>query len=222
MAAFAAILCMAISYAIETVSWSVRAAAPKGMIGFYVSRSNIFLYFGRFFTLAYSALIAVGIERGANIHYVATVLFCGFFSTSILHFAMILSGRCERWLVGTACRLLFIKFDNVRSSRGSISIKGIITLPTATASLLFSVGITLPLLIAVIFPAYRLSLSYTGQIVNAAGTLLLLFLVDQRMFRSLDEGRLVEDMPSYIIGRALAFAAAGSLYLLLYLITMQM
>jgi len=61
-----------------------------------------------------------------------------------------------------------------------------------------------------------MSLSYVGQTVNALGTIMLLFMVDQRLFRALDKGELNQTLPSYSLGRGLAFGISAVLCLLIY------
>jgi hypothetical protein len=175
------------------------------------------LYFGRFFTLAFNVLLAFAIERGASGEAIALTLGVGFLASALVHVLLLRGGRPTQWLVSMLNRALLLpNWQNVHPLPGEL--KPVPLSPhlfwgTMASTLAFSLGASLPLLLAVAFPDYRMSLSYIGQIVNALGTLALLFLVDQSLFKALDRGSLVTALPSYGTGRAVAFGAAGILCL---------
>ncbi|WP_152542133.1 hypothetical protein [Sphingomonas sp. RIT328] len=212
----AAAVAMTAAFLVESSSWWIKGACPPGMVGLYVSRSNIYLYFGRFFALAYNALIAFGIENGATARQVSGTLAIGFGAAFLAHLVMLSGGRATRVTMTMLGRILLLPHQQWNVAPAAIPRNKSIVLATATASLCFGLGISLPLLLAVFVPQYRMSLSYVGQTVNALGTILLLFMVDQRLFRSLDEGSLLNDLPSYSLGRAAAFGTAGVICALIY------
>jgi hypothetical protein len=207
---------MIAAFSVESSSWWIKSACSPGAIGLYVSRSNIYLYFGRFFALAYNALIAFGIENGASARNVAGTLAIGFAGTTVAHLLLLRGNSVTQVTVKVMARALFLPKPLPRTGGHSINSEMHIIVATAIASLCFAVGISLPLLLAVFVPQYRMSLSYVGQTVNAAGTIMLLFMVDQRLFRSLDAGTLAEALPSYNRGRSIAFALSTVLCVLLY------
>lgn len=212
----AAAVAMMAAFLVESSSWWIKGACPPGMVGLYVSRSNIYLYFGRFFALTYNALIAFGIENGATARQVSGTLAIGFGAAFAAHLVLLAGGGATRVTITVLGRILLLPHRQWKVAPAASCHNKPIVVATATASLCFGLGISLPLLLAVFVPQYRMSLSYIGQTVNALGTILLLFMVDQRLFRSLDEGRLLEDLPSYSLGRAAAFGAAGAVCLLVY------
>lgn len=206
---------MVAAFLVESSSWWIKGSCPPGSIGLYVSRSNIYLYFGRFFTLAFNALMAFSIERGAHGGAVALTLGIGFLLAAFAHLLFLRGGRLTDLTLTALNRLLLLPraqaHADTRSDHRDRARAARITLATGSATFLFSLGASLPLLLAVLIPSYRMSLSYVGQLVNAGGTLLLLFLVDQTLFKSLDQGTLASDLPDYSRGRMLAFALAGVL-----------
>jgi hypothetical protein len=210
--ALAAIVCASI---VETSSWWVKGCCPPGAVGLYVSRSNIYLYFGRFFTLGFNVLLAFSIENGAREREIALTLGAGFFLSAVMHLALLRGGYATQWLLSGLNRALFLpnwqKVHPLPHGLEHKPVDGPLFWGTAAATLAFSLGASLPLLLAVAFPDFRMSLSYIGQVVNALGTLALLFLVDQTLFKALDNGTLVTALPSYGLGRAAAFAGAGLL-----------
>lgn len=216
-----AVVAMTAAFLVESSSWWIKGACPPGMVGLYVSRSNIYLYFGRFFALAYNAMIAFGIENGATARQVAGTLALGFGAACGAHLALLTGGGATRATMSALGRILFLPHHAWIVAPAPPARNRAIVLATATASLCFGLGISLPLLLAVFVPEYRMSLSYIGQTVNAMGTILLLFMVDQRLFRSLDEGTLLRDLPSYSLGRAVAFGIAGLVCLLVFGITVD-
>lgn len=208
-----AIICASV---VETSSWWVKGCCPPGAIGLFVSRSNIYLYFGRFFTLGFNVLLAFSIERGASESDVAWTLGLGFLASAGVHLILLRGGRPTQWLLSMLNRALFLpNWQNVHPLPQAPRPSDLTTRPllwgTLAATLAFSLGASLPLLLAVAIPEYRMSLSYIGQVVNAMGTLALLFLVDQKLFKALDGGTLVTVLPFYGAGRAIAFAIAGIL-----------
>ena len=211
-AAVIAIVCASV---VETSSWWIKGCCPTGAIGLYVSRSNIFLYFGRFFTLGFNVLLAYSIERGASERTVALTLGFGFVASAIVHLVVLRGGPLTQLLLSGFNRTLFLpNAQNIHPVPPHLlppSKSGPLLWGTTAATLAFSLGASLPLLLAVAIPEYRMSLSYIGQVVNAMGTLALLFLVDQSLFKSLDNGVLLTSLPIYGSGRALAFGLAGVL-----------
>jgi hypothetical protein len=174
-----------------------------------MSRSNIYLYFGRFFALAFNALIAVRIEHGDSAALVIGGLCVGFILSAVLHF-IFLRGNALTWVLMDALRrLLVLPAPSQKVSGRPHPIQWSLALSTAATSFAFSLGFSVPLCLAVLFPAYRMSLSYIGQLINASGTLLLLFYVDQRLFRALDRDELLHELPSYSAGRMIGFIGAG-------------
>ncbi|WEK44384.1 MAG: hypothetical protein P0Y64_06145 [Candidatus Sphingomonas colombiensis] len=203
-------------FIVESSSWWIKGACTPGTIGLYVSRSNIYLYFGRFFSLAYNALIAFGIENGAPAQHVAATLAIGFAGTCVAHLLLLRGGAITHLTVAVMTRILLLPKPGPYDGVPHPQMERRIVTSSAIASLCFGIGISLPLLLAVLVPQYRMSLSYVGQMVNALGTIMLLFMVDQRLFRSLDEGDLARTLPSYSMGRALAFGLSAALCFLIY------
>ena len=77
---------------------------------------------------------------------------------------------------------------------------------------LFSFGITFPLFVSAIFIDYRLSISNLGQLINSFGMIILLFLVDKKLYYSLDQGYLYQTVRVYSAARLAAFFLVSFLY----------
>lgn len=212
---FAAPLMLASSLFIETSSWWVRAQAPPGSLGLFVSRSNIYLYGGRFFSLAFTSLTALWIETGGRPHEIALLLSVSFVISVGLQLVFLHSPRPARTVLSLIAMVLRLPKPRFLSPNERRLRKPRLFAGTAISALIFGLGTGLPLIAAVLVPEYRLSVSYLGQIVNSIGTLVVLFLVDQLLFRSLDAGSLPDDVLDYSRGRMTGFMGAAAAFGLL-------
>lgn len=196
-------------YLIDSTTWWIRGTGAPGSVGLYVSRTNIYQYFSRFLALSFNMIVAFSIENGATAFEVCAVLAAGFGISALAHLAVLMGNRVTHKLIALLNRMLMLPANPLPPDVHLKPFRRTIAVPTAVATLFYNLGIALPLLLAVTFPAYRMSLSYLGQIANAFGTVLFLFLVDQVMYKSLDLGELAEDLRSYSIGRITSLGIAS-------------
>ena len=68
-------------------------------------------------------------------------------------------------------------------------------------------GVTLPFVVASVYPENRMMISSLGQAVNAVGTVIVLFKVDSAMYQSMDTGRLPRLVGYFVAGRIVALVA---------------
>lgn len=208
----AAIVSLTLALLIETLSWWIRGKAPQDMFGKFVSRSNIFLYSGRLFALIFTSIIAFSIETGNGLEDVMHDLALAFSIAAIFHIFLLLphfeQGRCIR------LTLSVMRLPNVVKPliRVPVSQRTYIIWATALASMIFAFGNGAPLILATIFPQFRLSISGLGQIINAAGTFLVLFIVDQILFKSMDKGELIFAVRTYTFGRTVGLALSAIIF----------
>lgn len=198
-------------YLIDSTTWWIRGTGRPGTVGLYVSRTNIYQYFSRFLALSFNMIVAFSIENGASALKVCLVLAAGFGLSGVAHLVVLMGNGITHWLIALLNRMLILPANPLPPDTHLAPFKRAIAMPTALATLFYNLGIALPLLLAVTFPAYRMSLSYLGQIANAFGTVMFLFLVDQVMYKSLDRGDLAGDLRSYSIGRIVALVTASLL-----------
>lgn len=194
---------------VETSTWWLRALSPQNEVGLYVSRSNIMAYAMRAFLVFYNALVSIYIEFGASPRSVALVLGTSFVLAGATQ--VVLAGRSALTVV-----LLRIMTGVLRlappqplPARGRRVHDTRLFLLTAFVTAIFTLGMTVPLLVAVLVPAFRLSISYLGQIINIVGMFVVLFYIDQQMFRAMDAGKLLDDVTDYTYGRMIAFLLIG-------------
>jgi hypothetical protein len=209
---------LAVALFIDTTSWWVRSLAGRNELGLFISRSNIYLYGGRFFSLAFVIVISFAIERGLTPKQVALCCFLTFVLSILLHMLCATKGFHNSLIMRILTRALFLphKSDkNVEHIAYRFDAK--LFYSTIFATVIFSVGSGLPLLLASIFIEYRLSMANIGQLINSFGTIAILFFVDQLLFRSLDSGLIRSDIKTYTYGRICGFGTAAACYAVIFL-----
>lgn len=200
-----AILTLPLLYLVETLSWYVKAVANNDQFGRVVARTNILLYLSRFFFFTYSGVVYFLIESGTEATRIYSLLLYAFL-LSALSQTIFLNRHCSFWMASTTSRILDIqtvptKFVSDKHS-GKIFIWGSI------AVALFASAIILPVVFALSYPEYRLSLSSLAQILNAFGTVVLLILVDPKLYDAMDQCELNLKLRAYSLARIIGFAFA--------------
>lgn len=94
----AAAAALSISLFIETSSWWIRVVATKDNFGYYISRSNIYLYGGRFFSLVFGLFLAFQIENGLSPALISITLAISFLMAFLLQI-LLLSKKIRRFFI---------------------------------------------------------------------------------------------------------------------------
>ena len=84
----------------------------------------------------------------------------------------------------------------------------------ATSILVF--GVTSPYILACIMPEIRMTIATFGQVINAVGTVILLFKVEPLLYRRMDKNDLHVHVFSYIKGRCFGLMLAAGIFWLLF------
>lgn len=200
-------IALAFAFFIETSSWWLRIEANKENVGLYISRSNIYLYGGRFFSLIFGVLLAFRIESGTDPKNISLLLSISFIISFILQ-ATILNYRFRKLVIKVLSFILKLpapKKCHVKYIETNIESRRFLFFSTLIASLSFSMGISVPMLLASIFIENRLVLANVGQLINALGMIFMLFFVDQRLYTALDKGTLFNNLIVYSQARILSF-----------------
>lgn len=205
-----ALASLGISLLIETSSWWLRSSSTQGSVGLYVSRTNIYLYGGRFFALLFSTFIAFLVDRGAGTESLLIIFMIGFAITGAAHVLLLNNTHVTLRIIARIARLMRLSPPEMQPmSHRSHQDHERVRLPTALSSMFFGFGLSMPYVLASALPEYRLTIGNLGQIINSFGTLLLLFWVDQRLFAALDRNNLREAVVHYAAGRAIGFFAVA-------------
>jgi len=207
------VLALAAGMFVETSTWWLRGLAPAQKVGLYISRSNILAYAMRAFLIFYNALISFFIETGATPRSVAAVLGVSFVLAGLLQIMLASRSRLTMFLLRRMTRLLRLADPEPLRPRSRRVHDRRLLLLVAFTTTIFSLGMTLPLLVAVLVPEFRLSISYLGQVINIVGMLVVLFYTDQQLFAAMDAGTLLDDVTDYTHGRMVAFLLTGVAFL---------
>jgi hypothetical protein len=204
------------SLLVETTTWWLRAEATKGSVGLFVSRTNIYLYGGRLFSLIFAAGISFLIEISVSTQILIILFTLSFVFNSLVHVFVLNGGSLTYYILKVFSRFLRLPPPEIRVHHPQTKYFSRITVVTAASSFAFSMGLTLPYILASLVPDYRLSISSLAQIINSFGTLLLLFYVDQVLFSAVDDGTIRTKVIEYSRGRALGFSVASIVLAMTY------
>jgi hypothetical protein len=206
-------LSLAISLLIETSSWCVRAYSGSGNLGSYISKTNIYLYGGRFFAIATQVLIGYLVDSGAVPSDTLGIFLFGFLLTIATHVLFLGKRSWRKSLEYLLLKLMRLQISASPSPSPSVSriINKRLFIATTLVSTFFALALMAPLVLASAFPEYRLTLNNSGSLINFFGMLLLLAYLDPMMYKALDDGTFGEKVESYIWGRIAGFAICASL-----------
>lgn len=214
-------IALALSFFIETSSWWLRIEANKENVGLFISRSNIYLYGGRFFALIFGVLLAFRIESGTHPKDISFLLATSFFVSFIFQ-ATLLSSVVRLFvirLLSFALKLPKPKQSHIVYSVNIFEYGRFLFFSTLIASVSFSMGISMPMLLASIFIDNRLVFANVGQLINALGMIFMLFFVDQKLYAALDNGSLFSNLIVYTQARLLSFLLVSFVFLLISTVT---
>lgn len=197
-------LTLSISLLVETSSWSIRVYAAEGSIGTYIARTNMYLYGGRLFAVLTQVVIGFLVDQGANPFVVLKIFLGSFAAASISH--GLIFGRKKARLAIEFSLLRLMRFDEPSTFSPFEGLKDRnLFLATTASATIFSLALMAPLVLASVFPDYRLTLNNAGSLINLLGMLVLLGYLDPLMYRALDEGSISDKIDSYLWGRAAGF-----------------
>lgn len=205
-------LLQATAFLIETSSWLVRAQSTPDDVGFYVGRSNIYLYSARMFTLAFTASLAFAVESGESVNVIWTIIYSTFVLSAVIHAILMFDSSREKAILYISAALMLPRRGKVGTSKGIHNFRGKVFWLTLSTSIIFSISLIAPIAGAIIVPEYRLSISYLGQAINFIGTMIILFFVDQILFRAMDTRTIDKVIMTYVSGRITGFMLAGAAF----------
>lgn len=207
--ALAAIMALSLSFLIETSSWSVRALSDGNKIGEYISRTNIYLYGGRFFSLIFMSSVSLLIDKSVSTKWIVLIAGASFLLAGLLHFAIFGAKKIEYVLSVRISKLLSLDVTKKLDCTKEAILDKRLFYFSLVATFCFSVGLSVPYILASVFPNYRMTISSLGQIINSLGTVLILFLIDKMLYRAMDKGELDLHIHSYSFGRTCGFSITG-------------
>jgi hypothetical protein len=214
-----AISAVTIAMIIDSTAWHIRALSRIEERGLFISRTNIFLYGGRFFSLLYMTSLSYLVDIRSTAKEIILISAVGFFFSSLAnHMVLGLRGVRKRFVETAAWALRLPHRDHdigVAHFRifSRDSLKSPLFVLSSLATFVFSMGISIPYVVASIFPEYRMTFNNLGQIINSLGMLLVLLVIDNRMYRDWDHGTILQSNEIYTSSRTCGLMMASLFYL---------
>ncbi len=219
-----AIAAVTIAMIIDSTAWHIRALSRIEERGLFISRTNIFLYGGRFFSLLYMTSLSYLVDIGSSAKEIISISAIGFFFSSLSnHMVLGLRGVRKRFVETAAWALrLPHRSHDIGAAHFRIFSRHSLTNPlfmlSSLATFIFSMGISIPYVIASTFPEYRMTFNNLGQIINSLGMLLVLIVIDNRMYRDWDHGTILQSNEIYTSSRTCGLMMASIFYAVAILI----
>lgn len=216
--AIVAIASVSVAMIIDSTAWHIRGLARVEERGAFISKTNIFLYGGRFFSLLYMTSLAYLVDVGGTAVEIIFVSAAGFFISSIANHVVLGTRKVRKRFVETVAGALRlpprecdIDADHFRIF-SRVAMKNRLFLFSSMATFVFSMGISVPYVIASIFPEYRMTFNNLGQIINSLGMLMVLLIIDNQMYRDWDKGSIRESNEHYTSSRTFGLMTASLIY----------
>lgn len=199
-----AAVCFSLTLIIETSSWCLRARAKVTTQGLYNSRVNIYLYSARFFYLLFMVLMSWAVDNGATQHEILKIIIFAAALSLLAHVAYVFVDGVSKAVDKQILAILIADSDDRQEVHLNFKVSDPLFGWSTFSSFFLMVGVTLPFVIAALFPESRMMISSLGQAVNAVGTVIVLFRVDYAMYQSMDTGRLPNLVGFFVAGRLAA------------------
>lgn len=221
LVAIIAIISISIAMIIDSTAWHIRGLARLEERGVFISKTNIFLYGGRFFSLLYMTSLSYLVDIGGSAFQIIMVSAAGFLVSSASN-KLILGVRGIRKLfVETVSYILRLPHRECDTNAISFrifsrsSFKSSLFVFSTLATIIFSMGISIPYVIASLFPDYRMTFNNLGQIINSLGMLMVLLIIDNRMYRDWDMGLILDSNEQYTSSRVAGLMLASAIYFII-------
>jgi Alternate to MurJ len=217
------IFSLAIAMLIDSAAWHIRAMSLSQERGLFISKTNIFLYGGRFFSLLYMTGLSFLVDIGKQPSEVVLLCAVGFVVAAVVNHILLGIRSNRKAFMRLSARCLFLPRREAPAGRPAIAIilhdaasRRLFILSTI-ATFVFSMGISVPYIIAAVFPDFRMTFNNLGQIINSIGMLIILLLVDAKMYKDWDDDKLAETNEAYTLSRSTGLISAGMIFALAFL-----
>jgi hypothetical protein len=190
--------------------------STKSNHGFFNARANVYLYGGRFFALLFMMILSLIVDREPNFHHV--LIFISI-SVSLAAFIQLLYWNSSTFFKCVNRVIIFLllkKMPYVTPLKTHNKVDHTLFLNSWIATSILVFGVTSPYILACIMPEIRMTIATFGQVINAVGTVILLFKVEPLLYRRMDKNDLHVHVFSYIKGRCFGLMLAASIFWLLF------
>ena len=190
--------------------------STKSNHGFFNARANVYLYGGRFFALLFMMILSLIVDREPNFHHV--LIFISI-SVSLAAIIQLFYWNSSTFFKCINCIIIFLllkKMPYVIPLKTHNKVDNTLFLNSWIATSILVFGVTSPYILACIMPEIRMTIATFGQVINAVGTVILLFKVEPLLYRRMDKNDLHIHVFSYIKGRCFGLMLAASIFWLLF------
>jgi Alternate to MurJ len=205
-----------ISLLVETSAWVLRSMSTKSNHGFFNARANVYLYGGRFFALLFMMILSLIVDREPNFHHVLIFISISVSLAAIIQLFYWNSSTFFKCINRIIIFLLLKKMPYVTPLKTHNKVDHTLFLNSWIATSILVFGVTSPYILACIMPEIRMTIATFGQVINAVGTVILLFKVEPLLYRRMDKNDLHVHVFSYIKGRCFGLMLAAGIFWLLF------
>lgn len=205
-----------ISLLVETSAWVLRSMSTKSNHGLFNSRANVYLYGGRFFALLFMMILSLIVDKEPDFHQV--LLFIAT-AVSLAAIIQLLYWNSKKFFDLINTIIIFLLLKNIRyinPLKIQNKLENTIFFNSWVATSILVFGVTSPYILASFMPEFRMTISTFGQIINAIGTVILLFKVEPLLYQRMDKNDLHIHVFSYIKGRCFGLLLTLGIFWLLF------
>jgi hypothetical protein len=190
--------------------------STKSNHGFFNARANVYLYGGRFFALLFMMILSLIVDREPNFHHVLIFISISVSLAAIIQLLYWNSSTFFKCINRVIIFLLLKKMPYVIPLKTHNKVDNTLFLNSWIATSILVFGVTSPYILACIMPEIRMTIATFGQVINAVGTVILLFKVEPLLYRRMDKNDLHVHVFSYIKGRCFGLILAAGIFWLLF------
>lgn len=199
---------------VDSSTWWLRALSDGSRMGQFIGRTNIYNYFGRSFAFVYTGCLSFLVDTGHATQYVALFIGITFLAGAMSQRILLNRGRASQSLLMFIAHTIRLSPQPLAETNEALPQGRALFLITSSSTFLLSLALSLPYIVASIFPEFRLTISSTSQVLNSLGTILVLTFVDQMLFALWDKSGLAASLPYFMRGRITGMTGAGTLLIL--------
>jgi hypothetical protein len=190
--------------------------STKSNHGFFNARAGIYVYGGRFFALLFMTVLSLLVDKGSNLQDVMIFISISVSLAAIIQLLYWNSSTFFKCVNRVIIFLLLKKMPYVIPLKTHNKVDNTLFLNSWIATSILVFGVTSPYILACIMPEIRMTIATLGQVINAVGTVILLFKVEPLLYRRMDKNDLHVHVFSYIKGRCFGLMLAASIFWLLF------
>jgi hypothetical protein len=190
--------------------------STKSNHGFFNARANVYLYGGRFFALLFMMILSLIVDREPDFHRMLIFISTSVSLAGIIHLLYLNSSAFFKLINRIIIFLLLKKIAYVNPLKAYNKVDDTLFLNSWIATSILVFGVTSPYILACIMPEIRMTIATFGQVINAVGTVILLFKVEPLLYRRMDKNDLHIHIFSYIKGRCFGLIFTAGIFWLLF------